>query len=406
MLYHFMKKIIITAIMLFMTSFTIAYACDYQNKIELKTLSNSFEAWKAITSEMAKCGNVESELDKDFRKKHAAALKADPALYHIVGISNGTMVPLLADNSIRPLDGYVKKYGKNLKPNQLIKIDGNIKAIAFMVNAQHLMYREDILKKADVSVPKTYDDVLAVAEKIKAMGLVDYPLGGTYKSGWNLAEEFVNMYLGFNGQFFAGNNAAVNNDAGVKALEMMKKLTAYMDPEYLTSDSTFVQKQFQEGKIAMANLWASRAAAMDNKEESNVVGKVNFATAPAAYKGGNPATTLWWDGLVISKNITEKQADAAFQLIVASLSEKMVKANNAAAIWLVDGYNPGRFSKGAVESAQNGAPGYPSSTKMGLMHSALGNNIADFLTGAKSARDTLKAVEDAYTTAAKEKGIL
>ena len=32
-----------------------------------------------------------------------------------------------------------------------------------------------------------------------------------------------------------------------------------MDPEYLTSDSTYAQKQMQQEKIAMAYLWATRA---------------------------------------------------------------------------------------------------------------------------------------------------
>ena len=38
------------------------------------------------------------------------------------------------------------------------------------------------------------------------------------------------MYLGNGGEFFGDGNApAINNAAGVKSLETMKKLTAYMD---------------------------------------------------------------------------------------------------------------------------------------------------------------------------------
>ena len=36
---------------------------------------------------------------------------------------------------------------------------------------------------------------------------------------------------------------------------MLKKLTAYMDPEFLAADSTVAQKQMQQEKIAMAYLW-------------------------------------------------------------------------------------------------------------------------------------------------------
>ena len=107
---------------------------------------------------------------------------------------------------------------------------------------------------------------------------------------------------------------AVNNNDGYETLKMMKKLTEYMDPEYLTSDSTYVQQQFQQGKIALANLWASRAGAMDNAEESTVVGLVQFASAPKAKKNGKPASTLWWDGVVIAKNVTDEEAEAAFNV--------------------------------------------------------------------------------------------
>ena len=42
---------------------------------------------------------------------------------------------------------------------------------------------------------------------------------------------------------------------------------------------------------------------------------------------------------------------------------------------------------------------------MSLMHTALGNGIAAYLTGEKSASDALADIEAAYTTAAKEAGV-
>jgi hypothetical protein len=43
---------------------------------------------------------------------------------------------------------------------------------------------------------------------------------------------------------------------------------------------------------------------------------------------------------------------------------------------------------------------------MGLLHTALGDNIADFLQGKESAEQALMDIEAAYTAAAKEKGFL
>ena len=275
------------------------------------------------------------------------------------------------------------------------------------VNAQHLMYREDIFNNLGLAIPSTYGELISAAEKIKQAGTVDYPLGGTYKAGWNLAEEFVNMYLGYGGEFFGnGNEPAINNLDGVLTLETMKELTRFMDPEYLISDSTYVQKQFQQGKIAMANLWATRAGAMDDAKESQVVGKVQFASAPAPTMGNRPASTLWWDGIVIAKNISDAEADAAFRVAMEGLDRQMVQAHNEDAIWLIDGYSAGKAAKGASETASNGAVPYPASKKMGLMHTALGKGVADFLTGKKDARKALADIESAYRTAAKEAGLM
>lgn len=181
-------------------------SCAYENTVPLKSLSAGFEAWKAVTEAMAECGNFSASLDQEFSEKQPEAFAANPALYQIGGVANETMIPLLNAGTLRPLDDLVAKYGAALTPNQLIKVDGKIMAVAMMVNTQHLMYREDILADLGLAVPTTYDEVLAAAEKIKAAGVVDYPLGGTFKTGWNLGEEFVNMYLGEGGSFFAEGN--------------------------------------------------------------------------------------------------------------------------------------------------------------------------------------------------------
>lgn len=381
-------------------------ACDFKPSSKVSLLANSFAAWKAVSDAMSECGNFEAELDAEFRKKQPDAFAANPSLYQLGGVSNGTIQPLLSAGTIRPLDDLVAKYGKDLQPNQLIRINGQIMAIATMVNNQHLMYREDIFKSLGLEVPTTYYELLTAADKVAASGQVQYALGGTYKAGWNLAEEFVNMYMGMGGDFFDGSKPSLNNAMGIRTLEMMRNLTHYMDPEYLVADSTYVQQQFQQGKIAMAVLWATRAAAMDDAKESQVVGKVKMAAAPSPLSGALPASTLWWDGVVLAKNMTDQQADEAFQLLMEGIDREMVTNNNDAAVWLINGYKPGPMAMGAAETAENGALPYPNGIEMGLMHTALGNNVADFLTGKETAEQTLLDIEAEYTTAAKEKGLL
>ncbi|ABG33407.1 ABC transporter substrate-binding protein [Roseobacter denitrificans] len=404
----FLKRIVLAGAVSLMGSAAVA-ACSFENDVPIKSLSAGFEAWKAVTDAMAECGNFQAELDQEFRTKQPAAFEANPALYQIGGVSNGTITPLLNSGTIRPLDDLVEKYGQNLSPNQLIRVNGQIMAIAMMVNTQHLMYRADILADLGIETPTSWDEVYAAAEKIKAAGVVDYPLGATMKSGWNLAQEFVNMYPGFGGVFFNDDNsAAVNSEAGMKALATMKRALEYTDPEVLVSDSTYVQQQFQQGKIAMANLWASRAGAMNDEAESQVVGKVAMAAAPVAMQGGAPATTLWWDGIVIARNISDEEADAAFRVAMEGLDAETVQGANDAAIWLIPGYEPTEIAAGAIATAtaNPAPPAYPSTTQMGLLHTALGNELPAFLTGELDAQATLEAIEEAYTISAREANVL
>ncbi|MEC3862637.1 extracellular solute-binding protein [Mesobacterium sp. TK19101] len=399
-----LKKILMaSAISLAATS---AWAgCAFENTVPVKSLTAGFEAWKAVTTAMAECGNVEANLDQDFRLKQPEAFAANPALYQIGGVANSTLIPLLEAGTIRPLDDLIAKYGQQLRPNQLIKIDGKVMAVAMMVNNQHLMYREDILNDLGIAVPTTYAEMIDAATKIKAAGVVDYPIGGTFMTGWNLGEEFVNTFLGEGGTFFTdGNMPNINNAQGMATLETMKALTEFMDPEYLVSDSTYVQQQFQQGKIAMANLWASRAGAMDDAAESQVVGKVKMAAAPMGSVA--PASSIWWDGIVIASNITDEEAEAAFRVAMEGIDTEMVQANNDSAVWLIEGYQPGALAAGAAATALAGARPYPASGAMGIMHTALGDGIADYLTGAKDAATTLADIEAAYLTAAKEAGLV
>jgi ABC-type glycerol-3-phosphate transport system substrate-binding protein len=167
-----------------------------------------------------------------------------------------------------------------------------------------------------------------------------------------------------------------------------------------------VQQQLQNGRIAMANLWASRAGAMNNAEESQVVGLIEFASAPRSAAGTLPAATLWWDGVVIAANVSDEEAEAAFRVAMEGMDAEMANANPEAAIWIVPGFEPGEIAAGAAATAQNGARPYPASSHMGLMQQAIADNISAFLTGNVGPEDTLAQIEADYLTSAREAGII
>lgn len=397
------SKLGMTVAALLLASGSAFASCE--NTVPVKSLTNAFPAYVIMTDVMTSCGSFEAELDKDHRLKLNDAFSVNPSLYTIAGVANATSVPMFEEELVRPLDDLIAEHGQALDPNQFIRVDGKTMAIAALFNTQHLMYREDIFSDLGLSVPTTWDEVFDAAEAIQEAGVVDYPLGGYYMAGWNLGFVFVNHYLGEGGEFLDANNMPVlDHDKAMAVMERMKRASSYMDPEYLVSDTTFVTKQFQQGKIAMANLWASRAGAVNDPNESTVAGKIRMA---AGLNGSvQPASTVWWDGWVVAKNISDEEAEAGFKLVVASLAPEVIAANNDDAVWLAPGFTPGAAAEGAAATAMNGAPAYPATKAMAVMHTKLGEGLSDFMTGDKDAATTLADIEAAYMTGAKEAGLV
>ena len=378
-------------------------------------LSNDYPAIQAVTAAAAECAGdgvtVEANLTKDHKDIMVAALTANPSQYSSVIVSNSTLVTLMNDGLVRSLDDLVAKYGAGLNKSQLVTVGDKVMAVAFMANAQHLFTRTDVLEKAGVDdIPASYEEVIAAAEAVRAAGLMEYPVALNTKAGWNLAEEFVNMYMGTGADFFKAGTAeaSVNNEHGVATLNMLKSLVAYSNPDYLTYDSNATQAEWEAGNLALATMWGSRGGAVLDDEGSTVevVSGTILSAAPTWGNGARPASTLWWDGIAIAANVSDEDAEATFVAMMNGITTEVVKANNDAAVWLVDGYVPSAASAGVAGTAAGGAAPYPMLPFMGTLHTALGAEISDFLQGSESAEQALADVEAAYTAAAKEQGFL
>ncbi len=379
-------------------------------------VGNEFPAIQTVGAGAQACASdsveVRTNLTADHQQINVAGMTGNPAEYTSAIVANSSIVALMNEDVIRPLDDLVAKFGGGLKKNQLITVGGKVMAVAFMANAQHLVYRADVLEQVGVEAPKTYEDMLAAAEKIREAGIMENPVGGAYAAGWNLAQEFNNMYIGYGGQFFKDGSAevSINNEAGVNTLNMMKALSEYMNPDFLTHDSNATNAEFRAGNVALMNMWGSRAATMTDAEGVSDDVKNGFAIAgPMTVGGGNtPATTLWWDGWTVAKNISDADAEATFKALTAAIDPSILADEEVSkqAVWLLDGYQPTAAAEGVFAAANAGSTPYPMLPYQGLLHTALGAELTDFMQGNESAEQALADVEAAYTAAAKENGFL
>ena len=406
----FMKKLVLASAAILMSGAAMA-ECKIDGRVSI--VGNEFPAIHAVADGAKTCsgGEIKANLTADHQKINVAGMTGNPAEYTTAIIANSSIVALMNEDVIRPLDDLVAQHGRALKPNQLIKINGEIMAVAFMANAQHLVYRSDILEKAGVKPPKTYEEMLAGAKIIRDKGLLQHPLGGAYKAGWNLAQEFTNMYIGHGGEFFKPGTAevAINNAAGVATLEMLKALSAYMNPDFLTHDSNATSAEWKAGNVAMMNMWGSRMGPLKDPEQSTpqVVATTTLGAPMTVGGGSTPATTLWWDGWTVSKNISSKDAEATFLAMMNGIDPSLLNDETTPlAVWLIDGYEPTPAAVGVFAAANMNARPYPMLPYQGLLHTALGAEIVDFMQGKESASQALADVEAAYTAAAREKGFL
>ena len=411
-----MKKLIIALLLSFMTSG--AYAGSHSpcgpTEGSINILANEFNTYRIFMDEVKSCAGSDVDFSVthsvDHNKLQVAALSANPSEFSAKLVTNGSITPLMNDGLLRPLDDLVAKYGANLNDNQKITIDGKIYAVAFMANAQHLWYRESILNELGIAVPSTYEEVIAAAQKIKDSGKMANPYGGAFKSGWNLAQEFVNMYLGHGGEFFKSGSAQpnVNNEKGIASLNVMKKLTEVSNPDFLTQDTNAVKEEWESGNLALMHVWNSGASSLlDDEGDQAVRADTRLAPSPSVGGGIMPATTLWWDGIAIATNTSDENAEASFRALVgAASSSELANSNADATVWLIKDYKGGNTAGPVVDAASRGASPYPSFPHMSLMHGALSTELVEFLQGNESAEKALADVEAAYIAKATEQGFL
>ncbi len=380
----------------------------------VRILSNDFSALNAINERALSCATANLTVTANQTTQHTdlqvPALTANPAEYTVKFGANGSITALLTAGLLRPLDDLVAKYGQDLSPNQLIKIDGKVMAIAFMANAEHFFYREDVLAAAGIAPPQTWDDVLAAAEVLRAKGVMQNPLGLPYAPGWELGQGFVNLYLGQDGEFFQPGTAlpAINNAKGVKALEMMKAQAGYMGADYLSWSSNAMPPLLEANTIAMTNFWGSESAEVlpGTEKAPTAAPFMRLAAAPAMAGYDHPATTIWWDGFGIAKNIPDADAEASFRVMMHAIAPELATEKPDLAVWLMKGYAPTPAAAGVIASVQGGAPAYPTVPYMNLMHTAIDGNIVGYMKGEETAEQALADAEAAYTAAAREAGFI
>lgn len=380
---------------------------------EVNVLSNFFAALELLAAKMEDCEReglaVDVKLTTEHQTEGQQAFAAGSSPYDAAAVANASITLLQARGQLLPLNDLVDKYRDQygIEDQMLIRFGDDVMAVAFMVNAQVLMYRKDVLEELGLEVPTTYAQLVEAAQAMEGAEGIDYPFAAAFGNSWELGNEWMNLFIAGGGQLFdpATSEPTFNSPEGIEALETMGELVPFMSPNAMSMDFGAVRQALQQGQAGMAILWGDQAPTMDNPEESQEVGNIGFAPAPAMAEGGIPAALFWWDGYVIPRNL-DGDPDVTFQVIMHAIGADTVAENNDTTLWIRSNYQPNDYTTAITDTVVAGALPYPMEPQAALAHAAIGDNVSDFLAGQEAAEQSLADAEAAYRAAAIAEGLL
>lgn len=192
-----------------------------------------------------------------------------------------------------------------------------------------LYYRKDLLDKAGVQPPKTWDEMKAACDKVKALpeGKSLNCYAGQFDKYEGLTCNFSEAINGAGGVVVGDDGKPnVNTPEAVAGLEFL--VNGFKSGEIPKAAITYQEepsrRAFQEGKLVFLRNWPYvYALAQKTDGSSKIAGK--FAVAPLPGKDGPGVSTLGGHNYAISAFAKNKETAAGFIQFMAS--EERQKAN-------------------------------------------------------------------------------
>lgn len=274
-------------------------------RIKVNVVSTPYEPIpRGSTTMMAPLENLSlhDKIAKDFEKKTA---KYDVVIIDSLWIEefSKNLVPL--DPFFTKRDIIDPKFNlKDFHPVLLntCKVNNTLYGIPFTGDTMVLFYREDLFKGKGLSLPNTWEAFNKAVSSLYQNSTYGISLPGAKKP--ELTTLFLDRY---SSPLIKGNQACFNEENGVKALDMLKELLKYAQPNALEEDIQMAMERFRNGLAATFEGWISYYPDITDMFMSQVRDKVKIALIP----GGRPVIGGW----IASINNDSKNKEASFLLI-------------------------------------------------------------------------------------------
>lgn len=290
----------------------------------IRIISHRTPALEYYTGQMEKAlpeGRVNAELmpiDKELELASITMSSKSDAI-DVLYLTDSSLKRFAANGWLEPLDDLWEKYKDEYNLDDFpqsvvdaVSYQGHIYSMPILTNTELFFYRKDLLDEAGVEPPKTMDDYEKLAAEF------DSPRrAGTIMSlkpvdaALNEAHWYLNS-IG-DGWFDENWKPIFNDEAGVAAITRLKEMSDYAPRGFTSHANDESTINLQQGLATMGLQWFTRAAAMDNPEQSRVVGKIDWVAPP----GGG--ARLANDGFAISK-FSSGDRDEMFRMLAEAAS--------------------------------------------------------------------------------------
>jgi multiple sugar transport system substrate-binding protein len=254
----------------------------------------------------------------------------------------------------------------------------------------------------DLAVPATYEDYRNVVEFFtrpdeKLYGAAEWRVkGAAYWWFWQRLWSNGGTY--FNDDM----TAAINSEAGVKALEDMKDLNQFMPPDVLSFGYAETVEAMSNGSVFSNITWPAAAKNVSDPANSKTSGMWGYATVPGYASGAPKSMSAPGYNLIVNDN-SDKNKEALYLYTQWLTSpENLIEANKNPA-GNTDVIRESIFADPSMQGAFPGDDGYLDAQKANLAQAvpdpilpgyteytqALEIEISEFLTGNKEAKDAL-----------------
>jgi len=197
----------------------------------------------------------------------------------------------------RPVADFPQAWSSSLV--NLQRFAGGFWGMPYHDGPQCLIYRKDLLAKAGVAVPTTWDAFHAAARRLHdpANGVSGTVLA-LFPDGHNAFYDFcIHLWTRGGAPFDAQGRPQVATPAAHAALDFLRALardSGAVAPDLHELDSVKSGLLFCAGKVAIMANWFGFAAFGESWADSRVAGKIDIAPLPAGPGGSSVSLNVFW----------------------------------------------------------------------------------------------------------------